>query len=104
MPAPATLVRTSFSNREIPEILRQPATVLLGVDAPAAAALANLDIASVFDLATSGVFANAAALVRAASDPRDPFARHGQAPADVLDASAVNITLDQLPGSPPTVL
>ena len=66
------------------EILRSPPIALLGVSTAAAAALAKLDIHSVFDLATSKVFSNALLLVEAANDPLNILNRFGMPPADVL--------------------
>ena len=45
-------VRAANGSRDAEAVLRQPTSVLLGVSETAAAVLAQVDIASVFDLAT----------------------------------------------------
>lgn len=71
---------TSSSHETPLEALRLGPGVLLGVSPAALASLATLDIHTVFDLASSRVFANAALLVSAATDPTNVLARFGLAP------------------------
>lgn len=80
----AALVRNEFRTLDARELLRQPTSVLLGVDDGVEAALAKLDIASVFDLATSKVFDDAAKLTAAGTDSRAAMSQHGVPPADLV--------------------
>lgn len=86
------------------EALRASPDALLGVSADAADALKDLTIPTVFDLAASRIFANAALLYEAATDPRSMLARFGMAPADVLDALPPGVALDQLRNQPISIL
>lgn len=83
------LVRTADRNRTLGEILSLPVETLLGVDADSATALTKLGIGTVFDLATSAIFANACKLVDAASDTKSPFFQHGTPTADMVIQSGV---------------
>lgn len=86
------------------EALRASPDALLGVSADAVDALKDLGVPSVFDLASSRIFANAMLLVEAASDPRSVLARFGMAPADVLETLPAGISLDQLRNQPISIL
>ncbi|HPZ34347.1 MAG TPA: hypothetical protein PLN73_03915, partial [Microbacteriaceae bacterium] len=79
------------------DVLRASPSVLLGVSPAAAAQLTALDIHSVFDLASSRVFANAAMLLDAATDPRSMLARYGLAPSDVVELLPAGLDLSELP-------
>jgi len=77
-------VRSEYRALQPHELLHSPVTAILGVTPAAAAALATLEIATVFDLGTSGAFNAAGVLLEAASDPRSAFSRYGSATADVV--------------------
>jgi hypothetical protein len=81
--------------------LNRPPDVLLGVSPAALAAMTKLEINSVFDLATSGVFDDATKLVRAAEDSQTALNQHGSATSDMLreaDAAGKQIgDLEYLP-------
>ena len=62
-------LKTGFETLEVREILQSPPSVLLGVSDAASTLLEALDIATVFDLASSRVFGNASRLLRAGTDP-----------------------------------
>ena len=82
------------------EILHASPGVLLAVSPLAVASLKTLEIDSVFDLASSPVFANANALVDAAENRRALYARFGLPPADVLEALPAGMAIDQLARQP----
>jgi hypothetical protein len=79
-----TAIRTEFREAEPEEILHQSPRALLGVTPEAESALRDLDITSVFDLATSAVFAAAGTLVEGAADLRSAVARHGVPTSDIV--------------------
>lgn len=87
---------TSSVNLSPLEVLHAPPDALLGVSAEARASLEALGIHTVFDLASSRLFANAATLTEAGTDPRTVLARYGLAPADMVDALPAGISIDQL--------
>lgn len=97
-------LRTGSTQLAPLEALHAAPDVLLGVSADAVTALAAIDVASVFDLAYSRVFRNAALLTDAADNPRAVFARYGLAPADVLDALPAGLAIEDLPRQPIGVL
>jgi hypothetical protein len=76
-------LRSAFAVRAPDEVLRAPPGALMGVSAAAEAALATLDIHSVFDLAASRVFAAAAALTAIETDPAAVEARLNVVASDV---------------------
>jgi hypothetical protein len=75
-------VRTTHASRSADELLRAPVAVLLGVSPAAAAALAKIDVQTVFDLAASRVFAAASRLLSLArADAQVPLSA---VPGDVV--------------------
>lgn len=94
----AALVRTEFRHLDARELLHQSPLVLLGVDAEAEAALRKLDLRSVFDLATSQAFDDAAKLSAAALDPKSAYAQHGRPRSDMVRETVTDgRSLDELP-------
>jgi hypothetical protein len=89
-------LKTDYVKLDVLETLRASPAVLLGVDAPAAAALEAVAINSVFDLATARLFANADRLLQAGLDPKDPYYRFGAAPKDVVNAADETRPVDEL--------
>ena len=89
---PSDLVTTEFQSVPLAEVLSKPVTALLGVTTDAAAALADIGVETVFDLALSRVFAAAVELVRAATDPGSAFSRFGAPPSDLLADDAPDLT------------
>ena len=84
---PATdSVKSTGADLSDDALLRAPVDALLGVSAAARDALAGLDIHSVFDLASSRLFATATALVAAETDATTLEARFGGAAADAVVA------------------
>lgn len=79
-----TAVRTEYRSQLPHEVLHAPVTAILGVTTEAEAALAILEVTSVFDLGTSSAFSAASALLEAAGNPRSAFARFGQVTADLV--------------------
>ena len=86
------------------EVLHSAPSVLVGVSPEAATALKKLEIGSVFELATSTVFANAQLLVDAAVDPRHALARFGAIPDDVVDVVPPGLAVSELQSQPIEVL
>lgn len=80
-------VRTEYQNISLEQLLTQNVTALLGVNAAAGAALDSLSIKTIFDLATSDVFAAAKKLADAASDSDSVLYRHGALTTDLVRAS-----------------
>ena len=85
-------VRTANGSHDAEALLRQPTSVLLGVSEQAAAALAAIDIATVFDLAISELFHNAWNITVLAEDGQGAFAAVGRVPRDALrDGAALSL-------------
>jgi hypothetical protein len=80
-------IRTEFREAELSEILHQPPRVLLGVTPDAEKALGDLEIDSVFDLATSAVFGAAVTLMGGGDDLRSAVARYGEPASDIVRES-----------------
>lgn len=78
------------------EVMQSPPSVLLGVSDEVADLLKDLGIKTVFDLASSRLFANAALLVDAARNPRSVVARMGLAPTDVVAGLPADVTVANL--------
>src|SRR5215469_1098870 len=66
------------------EILLSPPDVIAGVDEAARAALADLEVRTVFDLAAAHVFATAVRLLAAERDPRRAEAQLNAVPSDAV--------------------
>ncbi|WP_324780828.1 tyrosinase family protein [Thiobacillus sedimenti] len=95
MQAFADFVRHDKADLTLPELLKEGTGVLLGVTAAAASALADIGIATVFDLGASWVFANARAAAGAARGDQ-LTARLGVVPTDWLQPGTVVGPLDQV--------
>ncbi|MCP4361463.1 MAG: hypothetical protein GY796_25915, partial [Chloroflexi bacterium] len=78
-------IKSNFIHHEPRELLPMPVSILLGVSAKAGESLKSLQIFSVFDLATSHIFANAKKIVEVARSTNTTFGRYGGVPADVVD-------------------
>ena len=89
-------LRTNHSTLEIGEALRASPEVLLGVGPGATAALADLGIETVFDLAASETFSAADRVLRAATDPGSAESKTGALPADLV-ATPPGTTLVDVP-------
>ena len=77
-------VRTESRSLTLRELLNETPRVLLGVTTEAVSVLSQIEIDTVFDLATSSVFDDAAKLVKASSAFDSPLAQHGAPSADVV--------------------
>ena len=77
-------IRSPFRNLDPTSALEQPTSILLGISQSAANALGDVGISTVFDLATSEVFANAVDICLLAQDGQGRFAATGKVPHDVL--------------------
>ena len=89
-------LKTEHMKLDLREALRSSPGILLGVTQAAAAALKLVEIESVFDLATSRLFTNAARLLKAGLDPKDTYFRFGAPPKDVVRSAADNHRVDEL--------
>jgi hypothetical protein len=89
-------LKTEHMKLDPREALRSSADVLLGVSKEAADALKLVEIESVFDLATSRLFANASRLLKAGLDPKDTYYRFGAPPNDVVRLAADGRRVDEL--------
>lgn len=93
----AALIRTEFQHLDARELLHREPTVLLGVDADAAAALLKLEIRTLFDLATSQAFDDAGKLSAAGIDSKSPFSQYGAPRSDMVrEAKVAGKSLDEL--------
>jgi protein involved in polysaccharide export with SLBB domain len=89
-------LKTEHAKLDAREALRSSPNILLGVSTNAAAALKLVEIESVFDLATSRLFANASQILSAGLDPKNTYYRFGTAPKDVVNAGADGHRVDEL--------
>lgn len=97
-------VKSRNSAQTAEEIVRGPVGALLGVSDAAAAALSTLQIGSVFDLATSRVFAAAADLVAVSgNDAARLENRLNAVPSDTVDAPA-DVAVAELAQQPISIL
>lgn len=89
-------LRTEYEGLDAREALQSSPAILLGVTQSAAAALKQVEIESVYDLATSRLFANASRLLMAGLDPKDPYYRYGTPPNDMVNPGADQRRIDEL--------
>lgn len=89
-------LKTEHMNLEPREALGSAPDILLGVTQVAAAALRLVEIETIFDLATSRLFANANRLLKAGLDPRDSYFRFGVPPKDLVRSAADGHRVDEL--------
>lgn len=82
-------LKTEFRNLQSHEVLSKPPGALLGVTPEAETALKDLEVLTVFDLATSTAFESATLLLQAGDDLGSAIARHGAATADLIRESVV---------------
>ncbi|MFL6726681.1 MAG: hypothetical protein ACJ8FS_09235 [Sphingomicrobium sp.] len=87
-------LRLGFSDLELHEVLQKPVSILLGVDEAAVQALETIGVKSVFDLGSSGVFAQSSAAITAAASAVGPV------PSDLLKADVQIVSLDDIPSLP----
>lgn len=92
-------VRISNGSRDPQTLLGQPTSVLLGVTEHAASVLAEVEIATVFDLATSELFSHARNISLLEEDGRGSFSSIGRVPRDAL-RDGPPLSLDELVAAP----
>jgi hypothetical protein len=97
-------LRTAFVELDLREVLQSKPHVLLGVSTDAESTLGSIQIGTVYDLALATLFANAARVVQAASDPTTVLAQYGQPPADLIDPALPAVPFADLPQQPVTAL
>lgn len=88
------LVRSAYRNLDLTSLLREPIDVLIGVSSAAKDELRDHNIVSVFDLAASALFREAATLVAAADDPTSEWAQAGRPPRTVVDSAIVDLPIE----------
>lgn len=91
MQAYSRFMKSDFIHHEPRELLPLPVSALLGVSAEAEKSLESLQIFSIFDLATSHIFANANKIVETAQSNNTVFGRYGGMPADVVDGRGLSL-------------
>lgn len=89
-------LKTEHMKLDPREALISSPDILLGATQAAAAALKLVEIESVFDLATSRLFANASQLLKAGLDPKNAYSRFGAPPKDVVRSAAASHRVDEL--------
>lgn len=93
----ASLVRSEIRDAVATDILRNPTSMLLGVDRVAAAHLKLLEVSTIFDLATSEVFSAAMKIVEAGDNNKSLIYQHGAPSADLIrEANTAGISVDRL--------
>ncbi|MEV1178669.1 hypothetical protein, partial [Nonomuraea sp. NPDC049784] len=97
-------VKTEFAHLELREVLQSPPSVLLGVSDAAQATLDTIPVRTVYDLALSGAFRDAARVVEAAADPHSVLGRHARPPSDLIVPLSPDDNLAGLPGQPAETL
>lgn len=97
-------LRTNAGDLTLQEVLRASPGILLGVSPDAVTTLKTLDVSSIFDLASSRIFASASLLSQAGDDPRSVVARLGVAPADLFDSIPAGLTIEALQMQPISIL
>jgi hypothetical protein len=93
-------VRAANGSRDAEALLRQPTHILLGVSEQAAAVLAQIDVATVFDLAISELFSHARNITLLAEDGDGNFATFGRVPRDAIRDGAHDLSLAELVAGP----
>lgn len=79
-----TSIRSSYRGLDAISSVEKPTSILLGVSQPAANALSDVGICTVFDLASSEVFSNAVDICLLADSGEGRFADTGKVPRDIL--------------------
>jgi hypothetical protein len=101
----ASFLTTESQGLPFAQVLRKPVVALLGVTTDASEALKALEVFTVFDLATSDVFATAVKILDAGQSTKSLLYQHGEPPADLIRASVAGGTkLGQLQDSKIDVL
>lgn len=88
-------LRSGSAELELSDVLKEPATELLGVSAAAGMALRSIGIFSIFDLGAASVFA-AARAAAGAGRSGDIASRYGMVPRDWLQPDAIYGSVDQI--------
>src|SRR5262245_56026991 len=93
------VLRSDYAGLEIHEVLQKPTSALLGVSAAAEKALEAVGIATVFDLGSAWLFANARSAAESGR-PGTASARFGLAPNDLLQPTASWSALEDIGALP----
>ena len=90
-------VRTEYRTSTPEELLGKPTTALLGVSTAAGDALQIISVKTVFDLATSDVFAAATKILDAGTNAKNVLYQHGSATSDLVhDTAATGKRVNEL--------
>lgn len=93
----ADLVATRLQNAPLREVLGEDVGALRGIGDGATAALALVDVATVFDLATSGLFDDATRLVIGPDEVHSLLAQHRVPPSDLLKSTRIaGVEIEQI--------
>lgn len=103
MTEPFDSIRSSARNLDHTSILEKDTSILLGVSQNAAKALKDVGLSTIFDLASSALFADAVDICLLAEDQQGRFASTGKVPRDVL-RSDHNTPTSDLPLKPISIL
>jgi hypothetical protein len=104
MPPTPPFLRFGVHRLAPEEVIRQEVEALTGVNAGSAALLHSLNVATVFDLATSFPFQAAAAIARAAEGENPELATDGIVAAHAVDGAVASASPQELAGRSPEVL
>lgn len=101
----AQVLRSEFRHLDLPEALKLPVRALIGVSADAVAALALLDLHTVFDLGSAAAFRDATLVATAGADAGHPLQRFGVFPSDLVRENLVqDQPLEAYPLAPVSLL
>ena len=103
MSEPFTSIRAPYRSLDPKSVLEKSPSILLGISQSAADALDKVGISSVFDLASSMVFANAVDICLLAESGQGRFAATGKVPHDAL-RNGYDKLLTDLPLQPISIL
>lgn len=101
---PRAAIRTAAQDLDLREVLQAGPDILLSVGASQVACLQQLSVATVFDLATSQIFGNAADLDDAGADEGNLYRRSGLLSTDMLAAPQPGTPVEELRTRPISIL
>ena len=91
-----TLIKANAAKLSADKILSEEISVLLGISDSTVKILKQLDIHTVFDLASSRIFNNALTITNAAADPDTLESRLAATPTGMVDKSISNKSYDEI--------
>jgi hypothetical protein len=97
-------VRSEFRDLDPRTLLAKPISVLLGVNGSIEKGLKAQHIETIFELASSSLFGNAAKLIEAAERPESDWSRVDRAPKELINDAMLGVPLNQLQLKPISAL